>query len=136
MLPHTLRRLCREPLVTGTMVATLALAIGATTAIFAVVDAVLLRPLPYSYPDPLVVAWQQDRADRSWFTVSPANYLDWQSRREVFDALGAIQQFQDVDFSLAADGQPSAVKGVHVSPELFQVLGTSPALGRVFTAAD
>ena len=133
---QALRFYRREPLLAGAMLVTLTLAIGLTTAIFAVLDSVVIRPLPYPDPERLVVAWQHDRSDGSWFTVSPANFLDWQAQTGVFDSLAAIQQFEDVEFSLGTAGAPAAITGIHVSPELFRVLGVAPALGRAFTARD
>jgi putative ABC transport system permease protein len=128
--------LVRERLAFAAMVATLALAIGSTAAIFSVFDAVIIRPLPYPSPDQLVVVWQQDRRDRSWFTVAPANFLDWQARSDLFEGLAAVQQFHDTEFSLSTHAAPVSIRGVRVSPELFRVLGVEPALGRAFTDAD
>jgi putative ABC transport system permease protein len=133
---QTLRFLAREPLLAVAMLVTLALGIGATTAIFSVLDAVIMRPLPYKNPDQLVVVWQQDRTDSSWFTVPPATFLDWQRQTDVFDAVAAVQQFQNVEFNLTTDATPQTVKGVHFSPELFRVLGVTPAIGRPFRAED
>ena len=133
---QTLRFLTREPLLAVAMLVTLALGIGITTAIFSVLDAVIIRPLPYENPDQLVVVWQQDRTVGSWYTVSPANFLDWQRQTEVFDALAAVQQFQDTEFNLTTNATPQTVKGLHVSFELFRVLGVTPVIGRPFTAAD
>jgi len=133
---QTLRFLTREPLLAVAMLVTLALGIGITTAIFSVLDAVIIRPLPYRNPDQLVVVWQQDRTVGSWFTVSPANFLDWQRQTDVFDALAAVQQFQDTEFNLTTNATPQTVKGLHVSFELFRVLGVTPVIGRPFTAAD
>jgi putative ABC transport system permease protein len=84
----------------------------------------------------LVVAWQHDRTDGSWFTVSPANFLDWQRQTGVFDGLAAIQQFHDVEFSLAEGGSSEAVRGVHVSQDLLRVLRVTPTIGRAFTPED
>jgi putative ABC transport system permease protein len=133
---QTIRFLIREPALAVTMLLTLAIGIGMTTAIFSVLDAVILRPLPYSNPDQLVVVWQQDRTDRSWFTVSPANFLDWQRQTSMFDELAAVQQFQDIEFSLTTAAMPETVNGVHFSPELFRVLRVAPAIGRTFTPDD
>ena len=133
---QTLRFLAREPPLAVAMLVTLALGIGVTTAIFSVLDAVIIRPLPYRNPDQLVVVWQQDRTVGSWYTVSPANFLDWQRQSEVFDALAAVHQFQDTEFNLTTNATPQTVKGLHVSPELFRVLGVTPVVGRPFTAAD
>jgi len=133
---QTLRFLRREPLLAAAMLATLALAIGSTTAIFSVLDAVIIRPLSFRNPDELVVVWQQDRTSGAWFTVSPANFLDLQKQTDVFDALAVVQQFQETDFNLTGGAEPETVKGIRVSPDLFRVLGVRPSIGRPFTAAD
>src|SRR5262249_37499061 len=98
--------------------------------------AVVLRPLPYEDPSRLVVAWSTDRADGSPFVVSPANFLDWRRERGVFAALGAVQQFQDVDFNLAAGPLPEHVRGIRFTPGVFAVPGVAPQIGRTFTRAD
>jgi putative ABC transport system permease protein len=133
---QTLRFLAREPLLAVAMLVTLALGIGITTAIFSVLNAVIIRPLPYNTPDQLVVVSEQDRTDGSPSTVSPANFLDWQRQSEVFDALAAVQQFQNIEFNLTTDAIPQTVKGVHFSPELFRVLGVTPIIGRPFSPED
>ena len=133
---QTLRFLAREPLLAVAMLVTLALGIGITTAIFSVLDAVIIRPLPYNTPDQLVVVSEQDRTDGSPSTVSPANFLDWQRQSEVFDALAAVQQFQNIEFNLTTDAIPQTVKGIHFSPELFRVLGVTPIIGRPFSPED
>ena len=133
---QTFRFLRREPLLAAAMLTTLALAIGSTTAIFSVLDAVIIRPLPFTNPEELVVVWQQDRTSGAWFTVSPANFLDLQKQTAVFDSLAAVQQFQETDFNLTSGAAPETVKGIRVSPELFRVLGVRPSIGRPFTAAD
>src|ERR1043166_2111106 len=108
---QTLRFLRREPLLAAAMLATLALAIGSTTAIFSVLDAVIIRPLSFRNPDELVVVWQQDRTSGAWFTVSPANFLDLQKQTDVFDALAVVQQFQETDFTLTDGAEQERVKG-------------------------
>src|SRR6266496_5977843 len=95
----TLRFLRREPLLAAVLLATLGIGIGINTAIFSVLDAVVLRPLPYPKPDRLVAVWQQDRKDKSPFVASAANFLDWQKQASVFESLAAVQQFQNREFN-------------------------------------
>ena len=133
---NTFRFLRREPLLAAAVLATLGIGIGINTAILSVLDAVVIRPLPYPEPDRLVAVWQQDRNDKSPFVVSAANFLDWQKQASVFESLAAVQQFQKREFNLALSAAPDYVKGVCVSPDLFNVLRVSPAMGRAFTADD
>jgi putative ABC transport system permease protein len=133
---HTVRFLMREPLLTVTVVVTLGLAMGLNTAIFSVLDAVVLRPLPYPAAGQLVEVSQLDRVDGSPFVVSPANFLDWQRQTEVFDALAALQTFQQTDYSLATSPSAVSVKGIRASPDLFKVLRVAPTIGRAFDSAD
>ena len=135
-LRQTIRFLLREPRLAVAVVVTLGLAMGINTAIFSVLDAVVLRPLPYPAADKIVEVSQMDRVDGSPFVVSPANFLDWQTQSGVFDALAALQTFQDTDYSLATSPTAISVKGIRVSPELFKVLGVNAAIGRAFAAAD
>jgi putative ABC transport system permease protein len=132
----TFRFLLREPLLAAIVLATLGIGIGINTAIFSVLDAVLLRPLPYPDSDRLVTVWQQDRKDKSPFVVSAANFFDWQQQTDTFEALAALQQFQKREFNPALSAIPDNVKGVSISPDLFDVLGVGPAMGRAFTAED
>ena len=133
---QTLRWLRQEPALAAAMLVTLTLAIGSMTAVFSVLDAVIIRPLPFREPNQLVAVWQQDRTNGSWFTVSPANFLDWQKESSTFDSLAAIQQFQDTDFNLTSATAPETVKGIRVSADLFRVLCVTPVLGRALTTAD
>jgi putative ABC transport system permease protein len=116
----TFRFLLREPLLAAIVLATLGIGIGINTAIFSVLDAVLLRPLPYPDSGRLVTVWQQDRKDRSPFVVSAANFFDWQQRTDTFEALAAVQQFQKREFNLALSAIPDNVTGVSISPDLQQ----------------
>ena len=133
---NTFRFLRREPLLAAVVLTTLGIGIGINTAIFSVLDAVVIRPLPYPEADQLVTVWQQDRKDKSPFVASAANFLDWQKQASVFKSLAAVQQFQKREFNLALAAAPDNVKGVCVSPDLFNVLRVRPAMGRVFTADD
>ena len=130
---YALRRLAHSPGFTLAAIVTLALGIGATTAIFSVVDAVLLRPLTYGDPDRLVLVWERFGArhqDRN--VVNPANYLDWRDRATSFSDLAAIGWAQQ---TFTGD-VPELVQGRSVSPNFFRTTGLSPLLGRTFTSAE
>jgi hypothetical protein len=104
-LRYAARSLAKTPGLALTAVAALALGIGANTAIFSVVDAVLLRPMPYDKPDRLLMVWQNDTnrsLPREW--VSPANFLDWKKETLTFESLAA---FRDRSFDLTGSGEPS-----------------------------
>ena len=133
-LHYALRRLRRAPGFTAAAVICLALGIGANTAIFTVIDAVLVRPLPYDQPDRLVGVWEANglrKSDRN--TVSPANYLDWKAAGTVFSGMAAVH---DVSASLTGSGEPEEVPVQRATASLFGVLGLRPALGRTFSAAE
>jgi putative ABC transport system permease protein len=133
---NTFRFLIREPQFALAVLGTLGTAIGINAAIFSVVEAIVIRQLPYPNPDQLVVAWQQDMTDKSHFVVAPANFLDWQREGKAFESLSAVEQFGERDFNMAAAAIPESVKGVRFSAELFQVLQVQPILGRVFSPRE
>jgi putative ABC transport system permease protein len=133
-LRYTFRQIAKQPGFFALAVAALALGIGANTAIFSAVEAVLLRPLPYSHPDRLAVVWE----DASYVgfpnnTPAPANYLDWQARNQVFTDMLATR-FDTA--SLTGDGQPEQLSGKKVTPNFFDVLGVQPVVGRPFTVEE
>jgi len=133
-LRFALRRLLRAPGFTAAAVLCLALGIGANTALFTVVNAVLLRPLPFAEPDRLVGVWEASRIrDSERNTISPANYLDWQAQNTVFEQMAAVQDFTA---SLTGAGEPEEVPVQAATAGLFPVLGLEPARGRAFTAAE
>ena len=129
-LRYALRQLRKSPGFTTVAVLTLALGIGANTAIFSVVNAVLLKPLPYKDADRLVVIWQQN-PHRGWFenNVSGANFLDWQRQNHVFAEMAA---FDSNFFNVAGDAKPEEIAGERVSTNLFSVLRVQPLRGRLF----
>jgi putative ABC transport system permease protein len=131
---HALRILGRNPSFTLIAVVAIALGIGANTALFSVVSAVILRPLPFAEPDRLVMVWET-RPDRGMFdnVVSNANYLDWCARNQVFDAMSPV--FFGTG-SLIAGGQPEQVRLETVGEDFFPMLGVTMQLGRAFTAAE
>lgn len=134
-LRYGLRMLAKNPGFTAVAVLTLALGIGANTAIFSVVDAVLLRPLPYSHPDKLVMVWstyaQQGNAQGG---TAPPDFREWVQQNSVFEGMAA---FWMVDMNLSAPGQePMRVQGARISASLFPLLGVKPLLGRNFAPGD
>jgi predicted permease len=133
-LRYALRQLRRNPGFTAVAVLTLALGIGANTAIFSVVNAVLLRPLLYKDPGRLVMVWEQN-PHRGWFEniVSSANFLDWKKQNHVFADMAA---FESVAFNLTGDNRPEEVAGERVTTNLFFVLGVQPLRGRLFVAEE
>jgi putative ABC transport system permease protein len=137
-LRYAVRMLLKRPGFTAVAVLTLALGIGANTAIFSVVNAVLLRPLPYKEPARLVQFWETNPL-KGWTeaTVAPANFLDWQSRSESFDLMAAYFGSQTRDagssnFYLTGAGEPERLQGLGVTGEFFSVLGVEPMYGRGF----
>jgi predicted permease len=129
-LRYGLRMLAKSPAFTGVAVIALALGIGANSAIFSVVNAVLLRPLPFKNPNELVMVW--DNAAQQGFpkdTPSPANFIDWRQQNGVFTEMAAtIPQ----SFNLTGGGEPERLDGRRVSASLFDLLGVRPLLGRTF----
>ncbi|PYT98400.1 MAG: hypothetical protein DMG38_15765 [Acidobacteria bacterium] len=129
-----LRILHKSPGFTAVAVLTLALGIGANTAVFSVVDAILLRPLPYPEPHRLVRIWESStKRDVPRNSVNPLNFLDWQDHAESFESMAAISTLPT---NLSHHGQPFAVPGMQVTPEFFSVLRVGPFLGRTFNTAD
>ncbi|HEV7747768.1 MAG TPA: ABC transporter permease [Pyrinomonadaceae bacterium] len=131
---YGVRSLLKRPGFTAIAVVTLALGIGANTAIFSLVNAVLLRSLPFADPDRLVMIWED--ASFAGFprnTPAPANYLDWKTQNTVFADMAA----QDMrSFNLTGDGEPEKIEAFGVSANFFPLLGVQPALGRGFTADE
>lgn len=127
---HAFRLLLAQPAITVVAVITLALGIGANTAIFSAVNALLLRPLPYPDPDQLVMIWEK-RAREGVVdnVVAPADFLDWEQRQRSFDAIAGMTV---VTADLTGAGEPARLFSGAVSPAFFDVLGVRPALGRSF----
>src|SRR4051794_32701031 len=124
---YGLRVFAQRPGFTAVAVVTLALGIGANTAIFSLVSAVLVRPLKYREAERLVMLWEDGTA--AGFprdTPAPANYADWKSRQQSFDAMSATRQ---LTFDLTGDGEPEKLYAYGVESNFFQLLGVEPALG-------
>jgi len=124
------RMLASKPAFSIVAIITLALGIGANTAIFSVVNAVLLRQLPYEEPDRLVMVWED--ATFAGFPrndPAPANFIDWNNQNKVFEDMAALSW---VNLSLTGDGEPLQTWGYSVTTNLFSLLGVQPAIGRSF----
>ena len=129
-----MRMLLKNPGFTIIAVIALALGIGANTAIFSVVNAVLLRPLPYKNPERLAMVWEEN--SKQGFprdTPAAANYIDWRDQNHVFESMAAMV---DISFNLTGTGEPERIDGHRVSASLFQLLGVQPQLGRAFLTEE
>ncbi|HEV8484560.1 MAG TPA: ABC transporter permease [Blastocatellia bacterium] len=134
-LRHSLRLLLKKRGFTAAAVLTLALGIGANTAIFSVIHAVLLRPLPFADPDRLVVLWQKDpKSVPSRRPFSFPNFTDVEDQSESFEEVGAWTASLDTRFNLTGDPEPEAIQGAMVSASFFRILGVRPKEGRTFPA--
>ncbi|MFL6281060.1 MAG: ABC transporter permease [Vicinamibacterales bacterium] len=136
-LKHGCRVLLKTPAFTLSAVIVLALGIGANTAIFSIVNGVLLRPLPYTDPDRLVQLWhtppQTQFPGMTRFALSAANYLDWQAQNTVFSSSAVYRFWQ---FRLTGSGEPQMLRAARVEPTFFTVLGTRPLLGHAIDPSD
>ena len=129
-IQYGLRMLAKNPGFTAIAVLTLSLGIGANTAIFSVVNGVLLRDLPFPESDRIVTLWENNTTDGlERDDVSPANFLDWRDRQKSFEDLAFANPFS---FDYVADGEPVTIRSALVSKGFFDVLGASPLHGRVF----
>ena len=134
-LRHALRLFWRRPGFSAVVVLTLALGIGATSAIFGVIDAVLLRPLPYKNPDGLAMLWQEDAANGlEEGRVSLLNFADWKTRSHSFEDLTI---FCPQTFLLGGnDGPPERMRAARVTANFFSLAGVAPVRGRIFSADE
>lgn len=124
------RILRKNPGLSTIIVVTLALGIGANTAIFSVVNTVLLQPMPYKQASHLITIWGENKArGYDLDLVSYPDYLEWKSQNRVFESMGAST---DEMYTLTGAGEPAAIIGYSFSPDFFDVLGISPLLGRTF----
>src|SRR5258707_1215512 len=131
-LRYAVRIRGRTPGFTLVIVLTLALSIGANSAIFSVIQGVLLRPLPYPQAERLArVYFSSDTQAK--FPLNPNDFLDLRSRNRTFDSMAAINRY---DVQLSGMGEPVMLHAFRVSAGYFQVLGLNPARGREFTTED
>jgi predicted permease len=125
---HAFRMMRKSPGFTAVAVFTLALGIGANTAIFSIVNGVLLNPLPYPHPQELTVLYEHStNFEKS--SISYPNFLDWQRSNSTFASMAA---YRHEDLNITGSGEPERVRGGMVSAEFFPILGVKPLLGRLF----
>ena len=135
-LRFAVRSLLRSPAFTGAALVTLALGIGANTAIFTIVNALLLKPLPYKDADRLMIVWENNiRRNKPDNVVSPGNYIHWREQTRTFDDLAGVSP--NFRGTVSGDGrEPEEVPVQMVSANFFPMLGVRPALGRWFRAEE
>jgi predicted permease len=128
------RAISRRPLLSGAMILTIGLAISAATTVFAVVNGVLLSPLPYDDPGRLVAVWET-APERGRFenVASPANFFAWQERARSFEALTAVVQY---GVAMTGEGDPEQLGAMQATADYFTIVGAQPLIGRLYTAAD
>jgi putative ABC transport system permease protein len=129
---YALRSLSRQPTFVLVALLTLTLGIGANTAIFSVIRAVVLNPLPYAAPEKIAVLWEVN-PDGVLDRVSVPAFEDWKDQAQTFESIAAYRR---VDFTFAGSGDPQSVSGVRATRELFDVLKAGAALGRTFSAEE
>src|SRR6516162_5501295 len=132
---YALRMMWKTPVFTVVVVLTVALAIAANTAIFSIVNAVLLRPLPFAVPNRLVqVAEKNDKLNLQTFASSVLNFLSWREQTQTLEEMAAVGYGT---FTLnSGAGEPEQLSGNRISPALMRVLGVDPVAGRTFTDAE
>src|SRR5687767_7308871 len=129
-LRYAVRALRKSPGFTLVAALTLALGVGANTAIFSVVNAVMLRPLPFAEPDQLVRIWESN-VERGWptFATSHPNFLDWRTQAQ---SLGSLAAINNAGFTWTSSGEPEIVLGLQVTATFLPALKITPVLGRNF----
>jgi len=130
------RSLARTPSFTVVAVAVLALGIGATAAIFSLVSAVWLKPLPFADEDRIVTLWADltTIGGPRYVQISPVNYVDWRARARSFESMAPLEV---ASFNLTGDGgEPERLSGVRTTPSLFSTIGLAPLVGRTFAPDD
>jgi putative ABC transport system permease protein len=129
---YGIRGLLKRPGFTAVAIITLALGIGANTAIFSVVNAVVLRPLPYAEPERLMTLWEtMPGSDQR--SVAPGNFVDWRTQNKTFQDMAAMFY---ANFNLTSDGEPDRIDGATITSNLMSVLGAAVQLGRTFQPDD
>src|ERR1044072_9045335 len=129
-LRFAIRTLLKRPGFCAIAVLTLALGIGANTAIFSVINAVVLKPLPYSHSERIAQLWEDDKRQAPTpGTISPHNFNDWRNQSKMFEHLAA---YRFVSLTLTGGNQPESLHGSAASSSFLSVLGVKPMLGRDF----
>ena len=132
-LRYAVRTLRARPAFTAAAVLLLAIGIGANTALFSLVNSVLLKSLPVADSDRLVMVYETHQKAAARIPVAPANFLTWRAQQSAFEGIAAFAQ---QNFTLSGAGTPESIAGARASADLFRVLRANPELGRAFTAAE
>ena len=134
-LRYAARTLRKVPAFGITAIVTLALGIGASTAIFSVVNAVLLRPLPYAHADRLVLVWQDLRARNVVdFPIAPGDYPELVEQKQVFEEMAAVSTFRQ---PISGDaGEPEQIRAAAITTNFLSMIGAKMAIGRDFQESD
>src|SRR2546423_2925056 len=135
-LRYGLRQLIKHPAFTIIAIATLALGMGANTAIFSVVNAVLLKPLPFPEPDQLIAVGMTDTRQKERAELNSLSYPDFFDFRDQNRTLASSSVYRDRSFALTSEEGATSLRGVKVSAEFFDVLGIKPRIGRTFGRDD
>src|SRR5579871_6186656 len=130
---YSLRQFIKNPGFTAIAILTLALGIGANTAIFSFVNSWLIHPVSFANEDRLVVLLERDKKIGGQFSVAPADWLDWREKSQIFEELGGAAWS---DYNLTGLDEPLKLQGYQISDNFFRTLGVKPALGRDFTEAE
>lgn len=128
-IKYAFRQLCKSPGFTSVAVLTLAFGIGANTAIFSVVNAVLLRPLPFKDSDRLVMLWSTRMQEGGRGLPSPLDFVSWRQEKGSFESMGAVRLRS---LNLTGQGEPVELRAGRISPGFVETLGLDPQLGRTF----
>ncbi|MFZ0414411.1 MAG: ABC transporter permease, partial [Candidatus Acidiferrales bacterium] len=131
-LRYGIRMLAKSPGFTAIAILTLALGIGANTALFSVVNGVILNPLPYPQPDRLFALYSRV-ANFQRSSISYPNFLDWQRDNRSFETMAA---YRGQNYNMTGSGEPERLRGEMISADFFSILGVKPVAGRLFTAND
>ncbi|MFY9554414.1 MAG: ABC transporter permease, partial [Blastocatellia bacterium] len=130
-LQYGWRTLAKSPGFTAVAVLTLALGIGANSSIFSLINAVLIRPLPFDQPDQLVMVWERRASSNdSNLPVSGHEFVAWREQAQSFEKMALMR---GDGFNMTGAGDPMAIGALRVSTEFFSVLGIEPLLGRTFS---
>src|SRR5215831_18422514 len=131
-LRYAIRMLAKSPGFAGVAVLTLALGISANTALFTVVNGVLLNPLPYPHSEQLIAVYATtpgvDRGPATYL-----NFLDWRQQTQTFSSMG---MYRGQDYNVTGSGEAERLSGYMISADFFSTLGVSPTIGRIFDPAD
>jgi putative ABC transport system permease protein len=133
-IQYALRNIAKKPLFFSIVLLTLALGIGANAAIFTVVNAVLLRPLPYPEPDRLMMLWTSN--PRQGFDKDVGTYPNFEDWRRASQSFERISAYFGASVTLTGTGDPAQIVGLRVTPEFFDTMGVSPSIGRAFSAVN